>query len=65
MRELVKIIDNNRSALIRGDGGSYFLDLCEDDVLVETIVFNEHTLTIVEKQGYNWVNNEQIVRPTV
>jgi hypothetical protein len=65
MRELISVKGFVRQAAIRSDGGSYLLDLYKDKQLIETIEFNEHTLSIVQRQANNWVENEQVVRPTL
>ena len=51
MRELSKVSNDNRTAIVKGDGGSYTLELYKDNALVEIVEFKEHTLKIVERQA--------------
>jgi len=57
MRVLNTFIDANKKALVKGDGGSYYVEMFIDDELIEQKIFNEHTLKIVEKYAKEWIDN--------
>lgn len=51
MREISRYEEDGRAAVVKSDGGSYVFELYVKDQLVETKVFDEHTLRIVENYG--------------
>lgn len=58
MRVLNTFTENEKVALVKGDGGCYYVEMYVNEELVGTKVFNEHTLRIVEKYAKDWTNNE-------
>lgn len=59
MRELNRYSADDRIALVKGDGGSYIVEMYVKDQLVETKIFKEHTLRIVENYAKNWVSENK------
>jgi len=59
MNEIVRLTNQNKEAVIKTNGGSYFIDLYKDNELIESKEFNEHTLRIVENYGKEWINRTQ------
>jgi hypothetical protein len=59
MRVLNTFIENEKMALVKGDGGKYYVEMYDNMDLVDTKVFDEHTLRIVEKYAKEWTNNER------
>ena len=58
MRVLNTFIENEKKALVKGDGGSYYVEKYMNDELIETKLFDEHTLRIVENYAKEWLKNE-------
>jgi|APCry1669189369_1035219.scaffolds.fasta_scaffold08191_6 hypothetical protein len=56
MNELAQFVKDNKLAIVKGDGGKYLIELYENNILVETKLFSEHTLRIVENYGKDWIN---------
>lgn len=58
MRVLNEFCDGDRKAIVTGDGGGYAVEMYIKDLLVETKIFNEHTLRIVENYAKEWIKYE-------
>jgi hypothetical protein len=54
-RELSRFTENDRTAIVKGDGGSYSVDLFISEQKVSTVEFKEHTLRIVENYAKKWI----------
>lgn len=59
MRELSRYTEQNKVSLIKSDGGSYVVEMYINEQLVETKLFNEHTLRIVENFAKDWISNKE------
>lgn len=57
-RELNRYTNNNKTAIVKGDGGGYFVEMYVDNILIGSKIFNEHTLRIVESFAQEWVRKE-------
>jgi hypothetical protein len=60
MKELSRFTKDDKTAIVKGDGGSYVVELFVNNQLVETKVFAEHTLRIVENNAKTWIENDSI-----
>jgi hypothetical protein len=57
-RELNRITNNNKTAIVKGDGGGYFVEMYINNKLIGSKIFNEHTLRIVEEFAQKWVRED-------
>jgi hypothetical protein len=59
MNQFSKFVNEDRTALVKGDGGSYIVEMYISDTLTETKAFTEHTLRIVENFAKNWTESKE------
>ena len=59
MNQFSKFVNEDREALVKGDGGSYIVEMYESGVLTDTKVFAEHTLRIVETFAKTWTETKE------
>jgi hypothetical protein len=59
MRQLAEFSNNQNIATIKSDGGKYIVEMYTNKELIDTKIFNEHTLRIVENFAKAWIHNEE------
>ena len=57
-RELSRFTENDRIAVVLGNGGSYTVELYIGEQKVSTVPFDEHTLRIVENYAKKWIQEK-------
>jgi hypothetical protein len=55
MRILNTFVKDLKKTVVLGDGGSYKVEMYINAELIDTKVFNEHTLRIVENYAKEWI----------
>ena len=57
--EFSRFTNNNKTAIVTGDGGSYVVEMYIDGNLIENKLFNEHTQRIVDEFANTWVQEDK------